>query len=135
MYYIDTPTRVISAFDFDDKSGEISNEKKVIKIPKFMGYPDGMTIDSEDLLWVCLWNGNAVIRCNPKTGRIISKIEVPAPNVTACAFGGVNLDTLYITTASSNMTNQQKIIYPFAGSLFKANPEVKGVKSIFFGNN
>ena len=135
MYYIDTPTGMIRAFDFDNEIGAISNERVVVTVPDSMGFPDGMAIDSDDMLWVGMWNGNAVIRCNPKTGKIISKIEVPAHNVTACAFGGKNLDTLYITTASIDMTEEEKAAYPLAGSLFKADPGVKGVKSVFFGNN
>ena len=135
MYYIDTPTAMIRAFDFDNEIGAISNERIAVKVPNSMGFPDGMAIDSEDMLWVGMWNGNAVIRCNPKTGKIISKIEVPAHNVTACAFGGKNLDTLYITTASIDMTKKEKAACPLAGSLFKADPGVKGVKSVFFGNN
>ena len=135
MYYIDTPTAMIRAFDFDNEIGAISNERIAVKVPNSMGFPDGMAIDSEDMLWVGMWNGNAVIRCNPKTGKIISKIEVPAHNVTSCAFGGKNLDTLYITTASIDMTKKEKAACPLAGSLFKADPGVKGVKSVFFGNN
>lgn len=135
MYYIDTPTGMIRAFDFDNEIGAISNERVAVKVPNSMGFPDGMAIDSEDMLWVGMWNGNAVIRCNPKTGKIISKIEVPAHNVTTCAFGGKNLDTLYITTASIDMTKKEKAACPLAGSLFKADPGVKGVKSVFFGNN
>ena len=135
MYYIDTPTGMIRAFDFDNEIGAISNERVVITVPDSMGFPDGMAIDSDDMLWVGMWNGNAVIRYNPQTGKVISKIEVPAHNVTACAFGGKNLDTLYITTASIDMTKKEKAACPLAGSLFKADPGVKGVKSVFFGNN
>ena len=135
MYYIDTPTGMIRAFDFDNEIGAISNERVVVTVPDSMGFPDGMAIDSDDMLWVGMWNGNAVIRYNPQTGKVISKIEVPAHNVTACAFGGKNLDTLYITTASIDMTEEEKVAYPLAGSLFKADPGVKGVKSVFFGNN
>ena len=135
MYYIDTPTGMIRAFDFDNEIGAISNERVVVTVPDSMGFPDGMAIDSDDMLWVGMWNGNAVIRYNPQTGKVISKIEVPAHNVTSCAFGGKNLDTLYITTASIDMTEEEKVAYPLAGSLFKADPGVKGVKSVFFGNN
>jgi sugar lactone lactonase YvrE len=133
MYYIDTPTAQIRAFDFDNNTGSISNERVVIEISNNLGYPDGMAIDEEDMLWVGMWNGNAVIRFDPNTGEIISKIEVPAHNVTSCAFGGKLLDTLYITTASVDMTPEESAKYPLAGSLFKAVPGVKGVKSSFFG--
>ncbi len=132
MYYIDTPTGQIRAYDFDVSTGDISNERVAVEVPDSLGFPDGMAIDAEDMLWVGMWSGNAVARFNPKTGQLISKIEVPAKNVTACAFGGPNLDTLYITTANLGMTKEEQKAFPFAGSIFKAVPGVKGVKSPFF---
>ena len=132
MYYIDTPTGFIRAFDYDNNTGAISNERVAVEIDESIGFPDGMAIDAEDMLWVGLWNGDIVARFNPKTGKLIGKIEVPAHNVTACAFGGPNLDTLYITTASLDMTEEEKKRYPDAGSIFKAVPGVKGVESSFF---
>ena len=63
---------------------------------------------------------------------MISKIEVPAHNVTSCAFGGKDLDTLFITTARVDMTDEEHTQFPLAGSLFKAVPGVKVVKSTFF---
>lgn len=132
MYYIDTPTGQIRAYDFDMDSGAISNERVAVEVPETLGYPDGMAIDEEDMLWVGMWNGNAVARFNPETGKLLSKIEVPAHNVTSCAFGGENLDILYITTATVDMTDEERKKFPQAGSIFKANPGVKGVKSAFF---
>jgi len=132
MYYIDTPTSKIMGYDFDIKTGTISNERIVVEVSTTDGYPDGMTIDSEDMLWVGLWNGDAVARFNPKTGALISKIEVPAHNVTACAFGGENLDVLYITTASVDMTPEEQKKWPLSGSVFKVMPGVTGVKANFF---
>lgn len=132
MYYIDTPSAEIKAFDYDKNTATISNERTAVKVPVEMGFPDGMAIDEEDMLWVGLWNGNGVVRFDPSTGNLLSKIEVPAHNVTACAFGGPNLDKLYITTASVDMTKEESIKYPMAGSIFVADPGVKGVKSDFF---
>jgi len=132
MYYIDTPTLEIKAFDYDDVTGAISNQRIAVKVNDSLGYPDGMAIDENDRLWIGMWNGNAVICFDPITGGVVSKIEVPAHNVTSCAFGGKNLDTLYITTARVDMTEDEQAKYPLAGSLFKAVPEVKGVKSTFF---
>jgi sugar lactone lactonase YvrE len=132
MYYVDTPTSQIKAYDFDNKTGNISNERVVVEVDTELGFPDGMTIDEDDKLWVGMWNGNAVIRFNPETGKVIQKIEVPAHNVTSCAFGGENLETLYITTASIDMTPEEINQYPLAGSVFKIVPGVKGVKSNFF---
>jgi sugar lactone lactonase YvrE len=132
MYYIDTPTSVIKAYDYEDVTGAISNPRVAVKVNDSLGYPDGMAIDENDKLWVGMWNGNAVICFDPITGEMVSKIEVPAHNVTSCAFGGKNLDTLYITTAREDMTDEEHAKYPLAGSLFKAVPGVKGVKSTFF---
>jgi sugar lactone lactonase YvrE len=132
MYYIDTPTSKIMAYDYDKISGTISNEKVAVEVPKSLGYPDGMAIDENDMLWVGLWNGNGVANFNPITGKLISKIEVPAHNVTACAFGGTNLDTLFITTASVDMTPEEQIAFPDAGSVFLAVPGVRGVESHHF---
>lgn len=133
MYYIDTPSGKIQAFDYDKITATISNERTVVIVSPDDGFPDGMAIDEEDMLWVGLWNGNAIARYNPETGELIAKIEVPAHNVTACAFGGAFLDKLYITTASIDMTDKEKEKYPDAGSVFVVKPGVKGVKSTFFG--
>jgi len=132
MYYIDTPTSEIKAFDYDDASRAISNMRVAIKVSDTLGFPDGMAIDEHDQLWVGMWNGNAVVCFDPKTGGVVSKIEVPAHNVTSCAFGGKDLDTLFITSASIDMTDDEKAKYPLAGSLFKAVPGVKGVNNSFF---
>jgi sugar lactone lactonase YvrE len=135
MYYIDTPTQNIQAFDFDVVTSTLSNERTAVRVSEALGFPDGMAIDEEDMLWVGLWNGNAVGRFDPKSGELISRIEVPAHNVTSCAFGGENLDILYITTASVDMTEEEKVNYPLAGSLFVVDPGVKGVCSEFFKKN
>lgn len=134
MYYIDTPTGQIRAFDFDVENSSISNERIAVEVPVSMGFPDGMTIDDEDKLWVGLWNGNAVARFDPVSGKLISKIEVPAHNVTSCSFGGRNFETLYITTSSLDMNEEEQAKYPLAGSLFEVKPGVKGVAGNFFRN-
>ena len=132
MYYIDTPTRKIRAFDFNPENSTISNERVAVAVSESLGYPDGMAIDENDKLWVGMWNGNSVLCFDPKTGKVIDKIEVPAHNVTSCAFGGKDLDLLYITTASIDMTKEEIKQFPLAGSLFVAKPGVKGVKSSLF---
>ncbi|WP_430412112.1 SMP-30/gluconolactonase/LRE family protein [Kordia sp.] len=132
MYYIDTPTSQIKAYDYDNATGNISNERVAVEVASDLGFPDGMTIDEEDMLWVGMWNGNAVIRFNPTTGKMLQKIEVPAHNITSCAFGGDNLETLFITSAKLDMTDEELKKYPLAGSVFKVNTGIKGVESNFF---
>ncbi len=135
MYYIDTPTGQVKAFDYDVATGEISAPRIAITIPDGMGSPDGMTIDEEGMLWIGLWGGAAVGRFNPEDGELLQKIEVPALNVTACAFGGERLETLYITTASNDMNEEQRKKYPHAGGLFAIDPGVKGVRANFYKYN
>jgi sugar lactone lactonase YvrE len=132
MYYNDTPTMTVQAFDYDDKTGTISNRRVAIKIPRGMGAPDGMTIDSEDKLWIALWGGYAVGRFDPLTGELLQKIKVPAPNVSSCAFGGEDLKTLYITTARAWVKPEKLIEFPLSGGLFAIRTDVKGVSASFF---
>ncbi len=133
MYFIDTQLGNIRAFDFEPASSTISNERVVVVVRESLGFPDGMAIDENDELWVGMWNGGIVAHFDPKTGRLLSKIEVPAHNVTSCAFGGKNLDELYITTASIDMNDEEKQTYPLAGSVFVAKIGVSGVKAFEFG--
>ena len=135
MYYIDTPTKNIKAYDFDNETGNISNERIAVKVSDSLGFPDGMAIDENDQLWVGMWNGNAVLHFDPLNGKLLSKVNVPAHNVTSCAFGGENLDVLYITTSSLDMTPEEQKKYPLAGSIFKVKTNTKGVKSSFFKTN
>lgn len=131
MYYIDTPHENVKAYDFDLASGSISNERVVIEIGG-LGFPDGMAIDDEGMLWIALWNGNRVGRWNPATGDLIGVVEVPAHNITSCAFVGEQLDSLIITSARVDMTDAEREMYPQAGSLFVVVPEVRGVRSNFY---
>lgn len=132
MYYIDTPTLTVAAYDYDINSGDIRNAKVAIEIPEEMGQPDGCTIDEEGMLWIAMWGGACVTRWNPLSGKLLLKISVSALNVTSCAFGGENLDTLFITSASIEMNEQQQEKYPDSGKLFKVKPGIKGVKGDYF---
>jgi len=118
FYLIDTPTRKIMAFDYDDRSGKISNQRDIISIPTGDGNPDGMTIDNEGMLWIAHWNGWKVSRWNPKSGLQLDEIRLPVSLVTSCAFGGDNLESLYITTAKVGLTHEELERQPLAGSLF-----------------
>jgi sugar lactone lactonase YvrE len=134
MYYIDTLLKEVSAFDYDLESGSIDNRRTAVKIDdKEHGFPDGMAIDSEDGLWVAMWGGGRVCHCDPKKGEVVDIVEVPeAKNTTSCAFGGDNLDELYITTACAGFTDADWKEQPRGGSLFLAKPGVTGVPSFEF---
>jgi len=129
LYYIDSPTQVVQSFIFEEKTVEIVFEKNVIQIPNEMGSPDGMAIDEEGMLWIAHWGGFGIYRWNPQKGELISKIEVPVPQVSSCAFVGENLDYLLITTARENMKEDEIIKYPQSGDTFLVKVNVKGVSS------
>lgn len=132
MYYNDTPTRQIARYRYDDVTGEIAYDGIAVEIPEGTGSPDGMTIDREDHLWVAQWGGAGVYCYDPQTGKLLTKIDVPAPHVASCAFGGENLDELYITTARAGLSDEQLAKYPLSGSLFRCKPGVQGVPAHTF---
>ena len=132
MYYIDTPTKKVVEYQYDNATGAISAPRDAIVIPDSLGFPDGSTLDAEGMLWIAMWNGHSLTRWNPQTGVLLQRLEVPALNVTSCAFGGENLDVLYITTAFLGMNENQQAQYPLAGQLFAVKPGVKGVSASFF---
>jgi sugar lactone lactonase YvrE len=126
FHFIDTPTRHIKAFHFELESGKIEFDRIAIEIPEELGFPDGMCIDQEGMLWVAHYGGSGVYRWNPTTGELIEKVELPVPHITSCAFGGENLDTLLITTAQENLSEVQLKEFPLSGDVFLVKTRTKG---------
>lgn len=130
MYFIDTLTYKVQCFAYELTTGEIQYERDVVKIdPEQMGAPDGMTIDAEDNLWVAMYDGGKICCFDPVAGKLLEQIEVPAKKSSSCAFGGEDLDTLYITSIARDTDVQTD---PYAGGLFAVKPGVKGVRADFF---
>ncbi len=129
MYYIDSFERIVYAFDYDAATGAISNRRPAITYPDIEGEggPDGMSIDAEGMLWIGHWGGSQVGRWNPLTGEKLATIPIPVLNVTSCAFGGVNLDELYITTARVGNDEAALRKQPQAGGLFRVKLDVAGL--------
>ncbi|MGC4035795.1 MAG: SMP-30/gluconolactonase/LRE family protein [Chitinophagaceae bacterium] len=131
VYYIDSPTKTVQSFFYDIKTGDLQFEKVAIRITE--GSPDGMCMDTEGMLWIAQWDAFGVYRYNPETGEQLGKIELPVPQVSSCAFGGDNLDYLFITTARENMPADVLEKYPLSGNVFIAKPGVKGLPVHKFG--
>jgi sugar lactone lactonase YvrE len=129
FYFIDTPTKKIQEFSFDLESGAIEFRRIAVEIPEGLGFPDGMCIDREGMLWVAHYAGSGVYRWDPNTGQLLDKIELPVPHVTSCCFGGENLDVMLITTAQENLTADDLKKYPQSGDVFLVNVEVGGFES------
>lgn len=120
-YYADTPTQRVDVFDFE--GGELVNRRPFAHIDPADGSPDGLTVDAEGGVWVALWGGGAVRHYTPD-GALAEVVEVPAPNVTACTFGGEDLDRLYITTSQVDTDLE---LHPGAGAVFATDPGVRGL--------
>ena len=132
VYFTDTRTQQVKAFDYDNATGEISNERTIISIPKEEGSPDGMTLDAEGNLWIALHGAGAVAKYSPESGEQLLRVKVPAVNTTSCAFGGKNLDTLYITSGREWLREEKLSRYPASGGLFSVKPGVRGVSANFY---
>jgi sugar lactone lactonase YvrE len=133
FYFIDTPTRQVTAFDYDLATGNIANPRAVINVPPGLGWPDGMTSDVEGMLWVAMWAGAKITRWNPNTGQLLESLPIPAFNVSACVFGGPDLTDLYITSARKGMTTEQLAAYPLSGGLFRLQTNIQGIPTFKFG--
>lgn len=127
MYYIDSMSQKILCFNFDLAEGRISEPSVLIDFKDEEGLPDGMTVDEEGMLWIAHWDGWQVSRWNPYTKQRLGTIHVPVARVTSCAFGGDELDTLYITTASVGLTSTELKNQPFSGGIFAIKLKVKGI--------
>jgi sugar lactone lactonase YvrE len=123
MYYIDTPTGRVDAFDYDEETGDVSGRRPFAEVDG--GSPDGMTVDDEGFLWVALWGGGAVRRYDP-SGRPAGTVRVPATNVTSCCFGGPGGSTLFVTTSQQGLSPDQQAAEPDAGRIFRVDPGVTG---------
>jgi sugar lactone lactonase YvrE len=132
MYYIDTPTMKIDAFHYNLTTGAISKRRVVVSVAEEHGHPDGMTIDAEGKLWVAHWDGWCVCRWGPDTGNLIQKVRLPVARPTSCAFGDQDLDTLYVTSASTELDAAALAKQPRAGGLFQFKPSVRGVSAFSF---
>jgi sugar lactone lactonase YvrE len=120
---------MVQSFLFEEEKGNIVFEKNAIEIPADMGSPDGMAIDEEGMLWIAHWGGFGVYRWNPNSSELLSKIDLPVPQVSSCAFVGDGLDHLLITTARENMSPEDVKKYPNSGDVFIIKTEVKGTLS------
>lgn len=120
FYFGDSLANVIWAYDYDSATGAISNERPFLQDFQ-RGLPDGSTVDAEGYLWNCRFYGNCIVRVAPD-GRIDRVVEMPVQNVTTCTFGGANLRTLFVTTASAEAPRGDRL----AGSLFAIGTEVRG---------
>jgi sugar lactone lactonase YvrE len=125
-YFADSSGYRIHRYEIDPATGKVGRRQPFIAVPVEQGQPDGMTVDSEGGIWSCHWDGWRVTRYDPD-GRVDRVIEVPVPRPTSVAFGGPDLRSLYITSASFGLGRQQLKEAPLSGSLFACRPGARGL--------
>ena len=132
MYFIDTPTREVRAFDYDLDSGQIADPRVFIRFEDTFGWPDGMTSDMDGNLWIAMWGGARVTQWNAK-GKLLEQFGVPALQVTSCVFGGEDMSELYITSARVGMDAAALTKYPQSGGIFRMKTNLTGMPTFEFG--
>jgi sugar lactone lactonase YvrE len=125
MYHNDSGRQATYVFDLDGQ-GTPSNRRLFAQFGDGDGYPDGMTVDAEDCLWIAFWDGWCVRRFSP-SGECLATIELPVQKPTSLAFGGPALDRLYITSASIGLSDSDRAIQPCAGGLFMLDSGTTGL--------
>ena len=126
LYFSNSYEGEIWAYPYNPWTMSIGEPRKFATIPKQEGVPDGLAVDSEGGVWCAHWGGGRVTRFSSRGGAS-GVIELPAPHVTSCAFGGSDNQTLFVTTARQGLTTEQLIDFPLSGSLFSVATEFCGV--------
>jgi sugar lactone lactonase YvrE len=125
MYYVDSLTYRVDVFDFDVDSGEARGRRPFVVLPRGSGAPDGLAVDDEGCLWLALYGRGRLHRYRPD-GSLDGEFSLPVTNVTACGFGGDDGRSLFVTTATQELTPDELARQPLAGSLFVADVGVSG---------
>jgi sugar lactone lactonase YvrE len=120
MYFVDSPTQRIDVFDFDPATGAVSGRRPFAQIDAADGLPDGLTVDADGGVWVCLFGGAAVRRYD-EDAALTASIPLPVRNPTSPVFGGPGLRTMYVTSAAPD------------GAVLAVEPGVEGLPGNRFG--
>ncbi|OKH23694.1 SMP-30/gluconolactonase/LRE family protein [Chroogloeocystis siderophila] len=131
FYLTDSPTKKIYAFDFDVASGDINNQRVFAAIDIDSGVPDGLTVDRDGCIWSAIWDGWCVVKFDP-TGTEMARISMPVQRPTCCVFGNQDLATLYITTASVGLSEEEIQKSFYSGDLFSLATNTSGMPTYEF---
>lgn len=119
MYHVDSAAGTVTAWEYDELSGELGASRVLRSVPAEVGLPDGLTVDAEGDVWLAIWGPGQVWRLDSHSGETTAVVEVRTPCTTSCAFGGPDLSTLYVTTANHGAP-------PGGGILYSAEVPVTG---------
>jgi sugar lactone lactonase YvrE len=126
MYLSDSYLGEIYRFSYDAETGDIANRTLWLQYDG-PGVPDGLTVDSEGFIWTAVWDGQCVLRLSPE-GEVVETIDMPVQRPTSCILGGDNLQTLYVTSSSRDITDPDQLILPPPnGGLYSMSVSVPGL--------
>jgi sugar lactone lactonase YvrE len=131
MYFTDSSTPLVWAWDFDPIGGGLENRRVFIDLSPIDGIGDGATVDDEGCYWLTIPFKGKVLRYDPN-GKLMQTVDLPTDVPTCCEFGGKELDILYITTATLRRSAEELAKQSFAGGLFAVKPGVKGLPAVPF---
>lgn len=134
MYFIDSAAKTIDRFAWNPDEGSIGRRSVFVDTAEWAGMPDGMAVDADGCVWVAFFGGGAVRRFTP-AGRLDVAVTLPVTQVTSCAFGAGELDTLFITTGCRGLNARQRQEQPQAGNLFACHPPARGHPLTPFGGS
>jgi sugar lactone lactonase YvrE len=124
MFFIDSPTREVWAFDFDPADSSIANRRTVVHVPDELGFPDGMCVAPDDTIWVAHWGAGCVCRWDPRTGAMLEQVITRCPHTSSCCLGPDG--TLFITTSQLGLDEQALAAAPLSGRLFRRPQSLAG---------
>jgi sugar lactone lactonase YvrE len=130
LFVADSMQGVIWAHDVD-ADGMLSEPSLFFSAQGEAFTPDGAALDEEGYIWSAQWDGGCVLRLAPD-GAVEGRIDMPVSRPTACAFGGADLTTLYVTSARGGLSADQRAREPLAGSVFSVATGVAGVRKPLF---
>ena len=133
MYFNDTVRGRVYAYDFDAAAGTVSNRREWLRLARGDGVPDGMTTDAAGRLWIAHWGGACVSCHDPVSAAELCRVVLPVSQVTNCAFGGDDLQTLFISSARNGLDASQRAAEPLAGGLFTVRVDSPGRAAPLFG--
>jgi sugar lactone lactonase YvrE len=125
FYFGDSLKGCMFVYDFDADAGTVRNKRTFYDAPGF-GIPDGSAIDVDGCLWNARWDGGAIMKITPH-GKLDQVIQLPIPRPTSCSFGGPDLKTLYVTSATHGLNQAQLEQAPLSGSVFAIHGAGQGI--------
>lgn len=131
LYFTDSVARTIYAYDYDRRTGDLRNRHVIVQVPEDEGLPDGLTVDAEGFLWSAQWYGSSLVRYDPE-GKVERRISFPAKQISSVAFGGSDLNDVFVTSASKTWPSPvmprwyDAVSGNFGGQLYCVNLGIQG---------